>query len=101
MSRTRTVMRRVVTLIGMLLVGGALLQQIRRPRAERTWTGRVAGIPYDFRWPTPSRLRERWWNPRAGLFTPHTFGVGWSINLYRLLHPRLPRPAATERGGDG
>jgi len=49
--------------------------------------GRIAGIPYDFRRPTVSKLRSRWWNaedPRV--FTPKTFGLGWDINLYRLVH---------------
>jgi len=50
--------------------------------------GRIAGIPYDFRRPTLSKLRSRWWNPSDGrVFTPKTFGIGWDINLYRLAHP--------------
>lgn len=64
----------------------AVVQQLRRPRAERTWHGRVLGIPYDFRRPTLQRLRDEWWNPSAPLFTPHSFGIGWSVNLYRLSH---------------
>ena len=50
--------------------------------------GHVLGVPYDLRRPTVSKLRSRWWNaedPR--IFTPKTFGAGWDINLYRLLHP--------------
>ena len=49
--------------------------------------GRKAGVPYDFRRPTFSRLRSRWWNPSdSRLFTPKTYGIGWDINLYRLIH---------------
>ena len=50
--------------------------------------GRVAGVPYDLRRPSVSKMRSRWWNPAdARVFTPKTFGMGWGINLYRLLHP--------------
>ena len=50
--------------------------------------GRKSGIPYDFRRPTLSKLRSRWWNPAdARVFTPKTYGIGWDINLYRLVHP--------------
>ncbi len=47
--------------------------------------GTVMGLPFDFRMPTPARVKKRWWNgddPR--LFTPHVFGVGWSLNLAEL-----------------
>ncbi|MCH8061484.1 MAG: hypothetical protein IH861_03170 [Chloroflexi bacterium] len=43
------------------------------------------GLPFDFRMPTPARVKKRWWNdddPR--LFTPHVFGVGWSLNIAEL-----------------
>jgi hypothetical protein len=72
-------------MVVMALVVAAIVDQLRRPASERTWNGDIVGIPYDFRWPTPERLRAKWWNPSAPLFTPHTFGVGWSINLYRLM----------------
>ena len=49
--------------------------------------GRVAGVPYDLRRPTLAKLRSRWWNPAdARVFTPKTFGVGWDVNLYRVVH---------------
>lgn len=47
--------------------------------------GRIAGIPYDFRRPTPVRVKERIWNPRdPRIFTPRVFGVGWAVNLPSL-----------------
>ena len=52
---------------------------------SRQPTGRFYNVPYDFRFPTIERIRSRWWNsedPR--IFTPHVFGVGWSINLYQI-----------------
>lgn len=60
-------------------------QLVRRPE-YRTWQGDVFGVPYDFRPPTLDRVLERWWNPNdERIFTPHVFGVGWSVNLHRLL----------------
>jgi Family of unknown function (DUF5808) len=47
--------------------------------------GTMLGIPYDFRMPTLSRVRERFWNPEdPRIFTPRVFGVGWDINLPSL-----------------
>jgi hypothetical protein len=52
-----------------------------------TWgTGRFLGLPYDWRRPTWSRIRERAWNPHdARLLTPKSFGWGYDINVYELL----------------
>ena len=42
-------------------------------------------VPYDFRPPSPGRLRARLWNPEdPRLLTEQVFGVGWSVNLHRL-----------------
>ncbi|MGH2371009.1 MAG: DUF5808 domain-containing protein, partial [Chloroflexota bacterium] len=61
------------------------VRELRKPPAERTWQGYVLGfVPYDFRPPTPARLKEAFWNPRdERLFTPRPFGVGWGINFYQ------------------
>ena len=55
--------------------------------------GRRAGLPYDFRRPTASRIRARMWNPDdPRILTPKTFGWGLGVNLYWLVHPvRLVR----------
>ena len=51
--------------------------------------GRRAGLPYDFRRPTASRLRARVWNPGdPRVFTPKSFGWGLGVNFYWLLHPK-------------
>jgi hypothetical protein len=72
------------------LVGAAIFDQLRRPLEERTWQGQLGFIPYDFRLPTPERIREKLWNKDTPqVLTPHLFGVGWSINFYPLLHPEL------------
>ncbi|MEP7160431.1 MAG: DUF5808 domain-containing protein [Dermatophilaceae bacterium] len=50
--------------------------------------GRLAGVPYDLRRPTWSRVKSRWWNPDdRRFFTPKSFGWGYDINLYRMTHP--------------
>jgi hypothetical protein len=49
-------------------------------------TGRFLGLPYDWRRPTWSRVRERAWNPHdPRLLTPKSFGWGYDINFYALL----------------
>ena len=61
----------------------ALYQELRKPDAERTWHGKVAGVvPYDFRVPTIERLRAAYWDPESDvIFTERVFGVGWAVNL--------------------
>jgi uncharacterized membrane protein len=49
-------------------------------------SGRLLKVPYDFRFPTLQRVRERFWNPEdPRIFTPNVFGVGWSLNAYQLV----------------
>ena len=61
--------------------------------------GRLAGLPYDLRRPTASRIRSRAWNPDdRRIFTPKTFGWGLGINFYWLAHPvRLMRARRDDR----
>ena len=67
-------------------------------------TGRFIGVPYDFRVPTVDRLRERLWNEGdERIFTPMVFGVGWSINLFRVVEKFQADNAVednTDPGGD-
>ena len=62
---------------------GAIYQELKKPDAERTWHGKVAGmVPYDFRLPTFERLREAYWNPESDqIFSERVFGVGWAVNI--------------------
>ncbi len=47
--------------------------------------GTFLRVPFEFRRPTAQRVRKRWWNPDdESIFTPHVFGVGWSINVYQV-----------------
>ncbi len=73
--------------VGISLVAAAIGAELRKPRRRRSWHGRVAGfVPYDFRRPTLRRAKARWWNPSdPRILTPKTFGVGWDVNLGRLL----------------
>jgi hypothetical protein len=52
-----------------------------------TTSRRTAGfVPYDFRPPTVARVRSRVWNPDdPHLVQPHAFGVGWTLNVGRLV----------------
>jgi hypothetical protein len=79
--------RRFVKLAAVVVAIAAVVDQLRRPRSDRTWHGEVAGIvPYDFRKPTMERARSRWWNPQdERLFVPQVFGVGWTVNVARLV----------------
>jgi hypothetical protein len=73
---------------GVLLVS-AIVTELRKPPEERTGHGRVFGIPYDFRRPTLDKVRRAFWDPEnPALFTPHAFGVGYSVNLATLMPPQ-------------
>ncbi|SEM23571.1 DUF5808 domain-containing protein [Streptacidiphilus jiangxiensis] len=84
-------LNRVVLLTVVGVVAAAVLKELRQPPEERTWHGRILGLPYDFRPPTPARVRAEFWDPdNNALFTPHAFGVGYGVNLARLARPVLP-----------
>jgi len=52
---------------------------------KRKLVGKFLGIPYDFRAPTISVIKERSFNKNdKRIFTPHIFGWGYSINFYQL-----------------
>lgn len=71
----------------LIAVGVAIYTELRKPPAERTWHGRLAGVvPYDFRIPSVETLRLAYWNPRSQkIFTDRPLGVGWAINIPTLL----------------
>ncbi len=77
----------VLRLVMLALAVAAVVKELRTPAGERTWHGVVAGfVPYDFRVPTLERFRERVWNPRGEhLISPHVFGVGWTVNLGKVV----------------
>ncbi len=76
---------RTLRWVSMGLAVWAIAQEARKPPDEREWHGQVAGfVPYDFRFPTVDRIRERLWDPNGALITPQVFGVGWTLNLGRV-----------------
>jgi hypothetical protein len=76
-----------IRLAALALVAAAVLKELSKPPDEREWHGELAGfVPYELRPPTLGRVRERWWNPRdERILTPHVFGVGWSVNVGRIV----------------
>ena len=67
------------------VVAAAVAKELRKPSEARTWTGRVLGLPYDFRRPTPEKIAREFWDPDSDAFlTPHAFGVGYGVNLARV-----------------
>ncbi|WP_037570480.1 DUF5808 domain-containing protein [Phaeacidiphilus oryzae] len=76
---------RLIGLAVLGLLGAAVVKELRQPAAERTWTGRVVGVPYDLRRPTVGKVRREYWDPEnPALFTPHSFGIGYGVNLARV-----------------
>jgi hypothetical protein len=73
-------------LVGLALMVMAVVQELRKPSAERTWHGEVLGfVPYDLRPPTVSRLRASLWQPESDRWLlPRSLGVGWSPNVARM-----------------
>jgi hypothetical protein len=68
------------------LAVAALVQELKKPADEREWNGTVAGfVPYDYRPPTVERAKERLWNPDGPLVGPQVFGVGWTLNVGKLV----------------
>ena len=78
---------RLLKLISLALGVAALVKELRTPPELRTWNGKVIGfVPYDLRMPTIARVKERMWNPESThLINPRVFGVGWTLNLGRVV----------------
>ncbi|WP_042368269.1 DUF5808 domain-containing protein [Streptacidiphilus neutrinimicus] len=89
--RSGRTINRVVLAAAIGVTAAAVAKELRRPAEERTWRGRIVGLPYDFRPPTLARIRAEYWAPdNDALFTPHAFGVGYGVNLARLVRPLPP-----------
>lgn len=96
-KRRRGRVRRTVKLVSMALLGYAVVEELRKPKDQRTWHGALFGwLPYDLRMPTPTRIKATLWAPEdERLLVPRVFGVGWSPNLGRVAH------LVRERTGSG
>jgi len=80
-------LNRLFKLISFALLVTAVGEELRTEPDLRTWNGKVVGfVPYDLRWPTFARAKERMWNPDSThLINPRVFGVGWTVNFGRLV----------------
>jgi hypothetical protein len=66
------------------LVAMEVVQELGKPRHQRTWHGRLLGaVPYDFRPASRARIREAYWNSADRLSADRVVGVGWAVNVHR------------------
>lgn len=74
----RELWRLALAIIGVI----AIVQELRKPAEQRTWSGKVSGlVPYDFRRPTVERVRGAYWNPEGPVLSSKPWGVGWALNF--------------------
>lgn len=79
-------LRSLIKLAAVVVFASAVIEQLRRPASERTWRGKVAGaIPYDLRPPSVSKVRNAIWDPEGPFIKPRAFGVGWTVNVGRIV----------------
>lgn len=82
----RSRLKALVRVAAVCLGAAALFGEMRKSSSDRTWNGKIGFVPYDFRPPTPTRIRERFWNPDDDrILVPQLFGLGWSVNLGRVV----------------
>jgi hypothetical protein len=92
MSKKKQNKRLVRVLLGVgvaSLITIALKEQLALPPEQRTWQGKVLGMPYDFRIPSREILQEAFWNSETSqVLVPRPFVIGWTVNLYPIVHPK-------------
>jgi hypothetical protein len=77
----RDLWKLILAVVGVI----AVIQELRKSPADRSWHGKVADlVPYDFRKPTFERFRETYWNPDGPILSGKAWGVGWAPNLGAL-----------------
>src|SRR5438128_11213314 len=80
---------RLLRAAALFLALAADAQELSKPESQRSWHGRIAGVPYDFRFPTLKRFKDAYWNPTDDrIFTDRVVALGWAENFVQLL-PRL------------
>lgn len=68
------------------LAAAAVGQELQKDPEERTWKGKVAGIPYNFNVREWGDIANEYWNPSSDqIFQPHVIGLGWGVNFAALL----------------
>jgi hypothetical protein len=93
-TSTRDQIGRALALAAIGVAVVAVVSELRRTGEDRTWQGRVMGVPYDFRAPTTQRLRSALWNPDGPLMSAKVTGVGWVPNVGRLARGVRRSPSA-------
>ena len=48
---------------------------------EKSPSGSIFGVPYNFDRPSMRRLLSAYWKPGEGMLTEKPFGVGYTLNL--------------------
>jgi hypothetical protein len=68
------------------LIAAAVGQELAKDPQERTWRGKVAGIPYNFNLDSFRTIAGEYWDPESDqILTPHVIGMGWGINFAAVL----------------
>jgi hypothetical protein len=80
-------MRSFVTGVVVGLTAAAIGQELAKEPEKRTWKGKVAGVPYNFRvgeWPD---IAAEYWNPESdAILQQHAIGLGWGINFAAVVN---------------
>lgn len=49
--------------------------------ADKSTTGEILGVPYNFERPSMGRMLSAYWKPGKGMLVEKPFGVGYTLNL--------------------
>ncbi|WP_455447829.1 DUF5808 domain-containing protein [Natrinema thermotolerans] len=49
--------------------------------ADKSTSGEILGVPYNFERPSISRMISSYWQPGEGMLVEKPFGVGYTLNL--------------------
>ncbi len=49
--------------------------------ADKSDTGEILGIPYNFERPSIGRMLSAYWQPGKGMLVKKPFGIGYTLNL--------------------
>ncbi len=82
----RTTPRLYTCAVNKLLVLAAVLGiSLALTVLKRDKQGAFLGVPYNFAWPTPNRIKRGVWDPdNPSLVNPHVYGWGYSVNLHAV-----------------
>ncbi len=56
-------------------------EAVRSPMADKSTSGEVLGVPYNFERPSIGRMLSSYWRPGEGMLVEKPFGVGYTLNL--------------------